>query len=97
MSEAATKLSPVPDAGPQDATRLIPDFTLADFTDTDKPYAWLYEQKSNPFLQQQLLGKLNLLAKRLKFPGFLGIWKKYLEAKEEAQKLKNSAEKEKRR
>lgn len=87
MSEAATKLSPVSDTEPQDAARLIPDFTLADFTDTDKPYAWLYEQKGNPFLQQQMLGKMNLLAKRLKFPGFLGIWKKYLEAREPKQQI----------
>jgi len=87
MSEAATKLTTVPDAGPHDATRLIPEFTLTDFTDTDKPYAWLYEQRDNPFLQQQLLGKMNLMAKRLKFPGFLGIWKKYLEAREPKQQI----------
>ena len=87
MSEAATKIAPAPSIGPVDASRLIPEFTLSDFADTDKPYAWLYDQKDNPFLQQQLLGKMNLMAKRLKFSGFLGIWKKYLESREPKQQI----------
>lgn len=67
--------------------RLIPAFTFDDFASTDKPYAWLYEQKGNPFLQQQLIQKMNAMAKAVKYSSFLGTWKKYQEVREPKQQL----------
>ena len=74
-------------AAPSGAVRLVPEFTYEEFSSSDKPYAWLYEQKGNPFLQQQMLQQINADAKALKYTGFLGTWKKYLEVREPKQQL----------
>ena len=83
MSEIARQDTPSGDG----ASRLIPEFTYDDFANSDKPYAWLYDQKENPFLQQQLIQKINTMAKAVKYPAFLGTWKKYLEIREPKQQL----------
>ena len=63
-----------------ETTQLIPEWTLEDFF-TDKPYEWLYAQKDNKFLLQTLLNKAQIVAKNLKFPGFMKTWNAYVESK----------------
>ena len=63
-----------------EATQLIPNWTFDDFL-TERPYAWLYEQKDNKFLLQTLLNKMQLVAKELKFPGFMKTWNAYVESR----------------
>ena len=61
----------------QDATPLISNYTLEDFT-TDKPYKELYNQRGNPFLQQIMIQKMRDMALNLGFKGFMSMWKSYL-------------------
>ena len=63
-----------------ETTQLIPEWTLDDFL-SERPYAWLYEQKDNKFLLQQLLNKMQAIAKDLKFTGFMKTWNAYVESK----------------
>jgi len=63
-----------------EATQLIPEFTLEDFQ-SERPYEWLYSQKDNKFLLQLLLSKVQAIAKRVGFPGFMKIWNAYVESK----------------
>ena len=63
-----------------EATQLIPNWTYDDFL-SERPYAWLYQQKDNKFLLQQLLNKMQTIAKELKFPGFMKTWNAYVESK----------------
>ena len=63
-----------------EATQLIPNWTYDDFL-TERPYEWLYQQKDNKFMLQILLGKMQAVAKELKFPGFIKTWNAYVESK----------------
>ena len=63
-----------------EATQLIPNWTYDDFL-SDRPYEWLYSQKDNKFLLQQLLNRMQVVAKELKFPGFMKTWNAYVESK----------------
>lgn len=58
---------------------LMPEWTLDDFM-SDRPYAWLYQQKDNKFLLNQLLAKMQIVAKKLKFPAFIKMWNAYVES-----------------
>lgn len=60
-------------------TPLIPDWTLEDFA-SSAPYEWLYKQRDNKFLLNQLLVKTQLKAKELKFPAFMKMWNAYVES-----------------
>ena len=57
----------------------MPEWTLEDFM-SDRPYAWLYQQKDNKFLLNQLLAKMQIVAKKLKFPAFIKMWNAYVES-----------------
>ena len=63
----------------QQAVPLIGQYVLQDFY-TDKPYAELYGQKDNKFLQQIMIQKMRDLAVSLGFKGFMTAWKAYLQA-----------------
>lgn len=63
-----------------ETTQLIPSFTLEDFM-SERPYAWLYEQKDNKFMLQILLQKMQAKAKELKVTGFMKTWNAYVESK----------------
>lgn len=58
---------------------LIPEWTLDDFM-SPKPYEWLYQHKDNKFLLNQLLAKMQMVAKTLKFPSFTKMWNAYVES-----------------
>ena len=63
----------------QQAVPLIGQYVLQDFY-TDKPYAELYGQKDNKFLQQIMIQKMRDLAVSLGFKGFMTAWKAYMQA-----------------
>lgn len=63
-----------------EATQLIPNWTLEDFM-SERPYEWLYAQKDNKFMLQILLNKMQIMAKTLKFTGFMKTWNSYVESK----------------
>lgn len=63
-----------------EAKQLVPNWTYDDFL-SERPYEWLYSQKDNKFLLQQLLNKMQVIAKELKFPGFMKTWNAYVESK----------------
>ena len=63
-----------------EATQLIPNWTYEDFL-SERPYEWLYAQKDNKFMLQILLNKMQVIAKNLKFPGFMKTWNAYVESK----------------
>ena len=63
-----------------ETTQLIPNWTLEDFM-TERPYAWIYEQKDNKFMLQILLQKMQARAKELKVTGFMKTWNAYVESK----------------
>lgn len=60
----------------QQVVPLIGQYDLQDFL-TDKPYAELYSQKDNQFLQGIMLHKMRELAQRVGFRGFMEQWKRY--------------------
>ena len=63
-----------------EATQLIPNWTYEDLM-TERPYEWLYQNKDNKFMLQILLQKMQVLAKELKFTGFMKTWNAYVESK----------------
>lgn len=60
----------------QQVAPLIGKYELQDFY-TDKPYAELYEQRDNAFLQGVMIQRMRELAQRLGFRGFMDQWKRY--------------------
>ena len=60
----------------QQAVPLIGTYELQDFY-TDKPYAELYEQRDNAFLQGIMIQRMREQAQRLGFRGFMDQWKRY--------------------
>ena len=62
------------------AAPLMPEWTAEDFENSDRPYAWLYQQRDNRFLFQQLLGRMQKRAKAVKFAGFSRVWAAYVDA-----------------
>ena len=60
-------------------TPLVPEWTLDDFM-SPRPYEWLYGYKDNKFMLAQLLAKMQVIAKNLKFPGFIKMWNSYVES-----------------
>lgn len=55
----------------------IPNFTADDYASSEKPYAWLYEQKGNPFLHRQLLEKMRKEAGSFGVRSFVSLYKDY--------------------
>ena len=70
----------------QQAVPLISHYVLQDFY-TDRPYAELYQQKDNRFLQQIMIQKMRDLAVSLGFKGFMTAWKAYLAAQRNDAKV----------
>ena len=57
----------------------MPEWTLEDFM-SPVPYEWLYKHKDNKFLMSQLVAKAQMIAKTLKFSGFIKMWNAYVES-----------------
>lgn len=66
--------------GIRTAAPMMPEWTAEDFENTDRPYAWLYQQRDNKFLFQQMLGRMAKQAKKVRFAGFSRVWAAYVDA-----------------
>ena len=63
----------------QEAQPLLPEWTFNDFLGSE-PYEYLYSHKDNKFLLQQMLAKVQIVAKQQHFPGFLKMWNAYVDS-----------------
>ena len=59
---------------------VVPTWTAEDYTQTQKPYEWLYSFKDNPFQQQQLIERVKAQAASVKIRGFMNLWSMYLKS-----------------
>jgi len=60
-------------------SQLLPNWSEDDFYD-EVPYKWLYAQREDKFLFQQLLAKVQVKAKQLGIVGFTKMWNAYVSA-----------------
>lgn len=58
----------------------IPVFTADDYTNSNKPYEFLYSFKDNPFQQQQMIERIKAQAASVKIKGFMSLWNMYLKS-----------------
>lgn len=58
----------------------IPVFTADDYTNSNKPYEFLYSFKDNPFQQQQMIERIKAQAASVKIKGFMTLWNMYLKS-----------------
>lgn len=56
-------------------------FTVEDFTQTSRPFDYLYQFNENPFLLAQYREQMKVYAKSIGVTGFASLWKCYLETK----------------
>lgn len=64
---------------------IVPVFTAEEFTKTDKPYAWLYQQRENKFVLKQLLVRVAEQAGSVGIRGFMALWNAYCESMAQQQ------------
>lgn len=58
----------------------VPYFTADDYTNSNKPYEFLYSFKDNPFQQQQMIERVKAQAASVKIKGFMSLWNMYLKS-----------------
>jgi uncharacterized protein (DUF927 family) len=73
---------------------MIPDFTYAQYTESDEPYEWLYSHKDNKFLMKQLTQRMKQKAGSLGVKYFISLFNAYCETVTQKQgiKLDNSTQ-----
>ena len=59
---------------------VVPTWTAEDYTETNKPYEWLYSFKDNPFQLQQMIERVKAQAASVKIRGFMNLWNMYLKS-----------------
>ncbi|MBR5264847.1 MAG: DUF927 domain-containing protein [Clostridia bacterium] len=59
---------------------IVPTFTAEDYTETNKPYEWLYSFRDNPFQLQQMIERVKAQAASVKIRGFMNLWNMYLKS-----------------
>lgn len=65
---------------PKKAELIVPTWTAEDYTETNKPYEWLYALKDDPFKQQQMIERVKAQAASVKIRGFMNLWNMYLKS-----------------
>lgn len=65
---------------PKKAELVVPTWTAEDYTETNKPYEWLYALKDDPFKQQQMIERVKAQAASVKIRGFMNLWTMYLKS-----------------
>lgn len=58
----------------------VPQFTADDFTQSNKPYEFLYRFNKEPFKQRQLIELVKAQAAAVKIRGFMNLWQMYLKS-----------------
>lgn len=59
---------------------VVPQFTRDDFTQSNKPYEFLYQFHDEPFKMQQMLERVKAQAAAVKIRGFMNLWNLYLKS-----------------
>lgn len=59
---------------------IVPQFTADDFTQSNKPYEFLYQFHDQPFKMQQVMEMVKAQAAAVKIRGFVNLWKLYLKS-----------------
>lgn len=59
---------------------IIPEFTREDYTESARPYEWLYEQRGNKFLLKQLTTRMAAQAGAVGVRGFMALFNAYCES-----------------
>lgn len=58
----------------------VPVFTADDYTNSTKPYEFLYSFRNDPFQQQQMIERVKAQAASVKIKGFMALWTMYLKS-----------------
>lgn len=66
----------------------IPQFTVEEYYNTEKPYEWLYEYKDNKFLLRQLCERMKEQAGAIGVRAFMALWNAYCEAQAQKQGMR---------
>ena len=66
----------------------IPQFTVEEYYNTEKPYEWLYQHKDNKFLLRQLCERMKEQAGALGVRAFMALWNAYCEAQAQKQGMR---------
>lgn len=59
---------------------VIPEYTAAEYAESDIPYQWLYAHRKNKFLLKQLTQRMKERAGALGVKGFIGLFNAYCES-----------------
>ena len=59
---------------------MIPAFSAEDYTNTEKPYEWLYQHRNNKFLLKQLRMRMQEQAGSVGVRGFVALFNAYCES-----------------
>lgn len=59
---------------------VVPQFTRDDFTQSNKPYEFLYQFHDDPFKMQKVLELVRQQASDVKIRGFMNLWNLYLKS-----------------
>ena len=59
---------------------VVPQFTADDFTQSEKPYEYLYQFHNEPFKMQQVMELIKAQAAAVKIRGFMKLWTMYLKS-----------------
>lgn len=66
----------------------MPQFTVEEYYNTEKPYEWLYKYRENKFLLRQLCERMKEQAGQLGVRAFMALWNAYCEAQAQQQGMK---------
>lgn len=64
---------------------IIPEFSREDYTETSRPYEWLWEHRGNNFLLKQLKTRMSEKALSVGVRGFIGIFNEFQKSMNERQ------------
>lgn len=64
---------------------IIPEFSREDYTETSRPYEWLWEHRQNNFLLKQLQSRMSEKALSVGVRGFIGIFNEFQKAMSQRQ------------
>ena len=66
----------------------IPQFSVEEYYNTERPYEWLYKYKDNKFLLRQLCERMKEQAGALGVRAFMALWNAYCEAQAQQQGMR---------
>lgn len=64
---------------------MLPEFTREDFTESSRPYEWLYEHRNDKFLLKQLTNRMAAQAGSVGVRGFMALFNAYCQSMAERE------------